>query len=222
MPERWSVRWTAPEVLAETGTPSTEADVFSFGMVMVEVCCNSSTARPPQVNRFFTYLWRKAFTGMVPFSDHIPPAASMAIISGKRPSRPTHSALTDSLWELMNQCWDQDRRIRPRMLEALLALTSLIHKRTRPSRPPSATANLQTLVSDIQQRLENPNLPNEEYRPLLYALLGRQNLKSYIDSLQNGDLLGFAELLDKASKADRHLHCANIGLLGAQPNPGHG
>ena len=40
IPERRSERWTAPEVLAETGTPSMEADVFSFGMVMVEVCYN--------------------------------------------------------------------------------------------------------------------------------------------------------------------------------------
>lgn len=53
-PERQSMRWTAPEVLAETGAPSTEADVFSFGMIMVEVCSNSTTVRPPKVNRFFT------------------------------------------------------------------------------------------------------------------------------------------------------------------------
>ena len=39
-PERLSVRWTAPEVLSEIGKPSLEADVFSFGMVMVEVCYN--------------------------------------------------------------------------------------------------------------------------------------------------------------------------------------
>ena len=51
MPERWSTRWTAPEILGESGTPSTKADVFSFGMVMVEVCSNKPTIiRPPQVN----------------------------------------------------------------------------------------------------------------------------------------------------------------------------
>ena len=38
--EGQSARWTAPEVFAEKGTSSTEADVFSFAMVMVEVCCN--------------------------------------------------------------------------------------------------------------------------------------------------------------------------------------
>ena len=36
-----TVRWTAPEVLNE-GTYSTEADIFSFAMVMIEVCRRSS------------------------------------------------------------------------------------------------------------------------------------------------------------------------------------
>ena len=41
--EGQSTRWTAPEILEETGIPSTEADVFSFGMVMVEVRGNEIT-----------------------------------------------------------------------------------------------------------------------------------------------------------------------------------
>jgi len=32
-----TARWTAPEILQGRGTPSKEADVFSFAMVMVEV-----------------------------------------------------------------------------------------------------------------------------------------------------------------------------------------
>ena len=52
--EGQSTRWTAPEVLAETGTPSTEADVFSFGMVMVEVCHNSIIAG--QANPYFHFV----------------------------------------------------------------------------------------------------------------------------------------------------------------------
>ena len=32
-----SMRWTAPEILANRGTFSKEADVFSFAMVMIEV-----------------------------------------------------------------------------------------------------------------------------------------------------------------------------------------
>lgn len=32
-----TARWTAPEILKGEGTPSKEADVFAFAMVMVEV-----------------------------------------------------------------------------------------------------------------------------------------------------------------------------------------
>jgi len=32
-----STRWTAPEIFADQGTFSKEADVFSFAMVMIEV-----------------------------------------------------------------------------------------------------------------------------------------------------------------------------------------
>ena len=38
--EGQSARWTAPEVLEESGAPSTAADIFSFAMVMVEVRCD--------------------------------------------------------------------------------------------------------------------------------------------------------------------------------------
>ena len=34
-----SVRWIAPEILDSRGTHSKEGDVFSFGMVMIEVRC---------------------------------------------------------------------------------------------------------------------------------------------------------------------------------------
>jgi len=34
-----SARWTAPEILADRGTFSKEADVFSFAMVLIEVRC---------------------------------------------------------------------------------------------------------------------------------------------------------------------------------------
>ena len=34
-----TARWTAPEILNGQGTYSKEADIFSFAMVMVEVCC---------------------------------------------------------------------------------------------------------------------------------------------------------------------------------------
>ena len=58
VPDAQSLRWTAPEVLAKTSTPSTEADVFSFGMVMFEVHYNSITARTPGLTAFCFVLIR--------------------------------------------------------------------------------------------------------------------------------------------------------------------
>ena len=49
MAEFQNMQWTAPEASVETETPSTEADVFSFGIVMIEVCYNSITACPPKL-----------------------------------------------------------------------------------------------------------------------------------------------------------------------------
>ena len=45
-----SIRWIAPEILANRETFSKEADVFSFAMVIIEVRC-----------RFTIYIWRTPF-----------------------------------------------------------------------------------------------------------------------------------------------------------------
>ena len=139
----------------------------------------------------------------------------IAIINGDRPPRPTHGALTGRLWELMNRCWDKDRHNRPRMLEVLLALDPPIHEYTHSSGPLQVTADVPTLVSDTQQRLENIDPLNKEYRPLLHALLSHQNLEAYTNSLRREDLQRFIELLDKASKTDIHPTGAYIVRLGA-------
>ena len=155
-----------------------------------------------QINYVFALPWHKTFTGAVPFSDHIAPAAMTAIIGGKRPPRPTHPSLTDGLWKLTNRCWDQERRNRPRMLEVLIALTHLVHEHTRPSGSQPVTADVETLVSDIQRQLENLDPSHEEYRRLLYALLNHQDLKPHIDGLRKGDLQGFMELLNKVDETN--------------------
>jgi hypothetical protein len=61
----------------------------------------------------------QVFTGEVPFNNSLHVAAMLAIMSGKRPQRPTHSNFTDELWALMRRCWDQDPRLRPEILEVL-------------------------------------------------------------------------------------------------------
>ena len=115
-----TARWTAPEVLKEEGEHSKEADVFAFAMVMIEV----RRGRVIWVE-FMTYCHLEppqAFTGAIPF-DNIPPAPAMfAIMSGGRPPRPTHPALTEQLWILMQCCWHQDPHLRPETSKVLTVL----------------------------------------------------------------------------------------------------
>lgn len=64
----------------------------------------------------------QVFTGAIPFSNSLPAVAALAIMGGERPPRPTHLALTDRLWSLLQQCWDQDPRLRPNISEVLRIL----------------------------------------------------------------------------------------------------
>lgn len=114
-------RWTAPEILNEQGTYSKGADIFSFAMVMIEVRCGrvvwALTQRrfvPPQV-----------FTGGVPFDNSSTTVALLAIMNGKRPSRPSHPDFTDELWTLTQRCWDQDPHLRFEVTEVLKVLGGL-------------------------------------------------------------------------------------------------
>ncbi|KAF8682652.1 Protein tyrosine kinase [Rhizoctonia solani] len=83
-----SVRWTAPEVMAETIDKSTpEADVFSLGMTILEV-----------------------FTGNVPFPGVSTPAVILKLVTGGHPARPEEHIPTgddraDLLWSLLSDCW---------------------------------------------------------------------------------------------------------------------
>ena len=43
-------------------------------------------------------------------------------MSGKRPSRPIHPALTEQLWTSIQRCWDQDPHLRPEVSDVLKVL----------------------------------------------------------------------------------------------------
>ena len=64
-------------------------------------------------NNELTSIHTKVFTGAAPFSDKSSHTALSAIMSGKRPPRPSSPTLTKKLWALIQQCWDQDPRLRP-------------------------------------------------------------------------------------------------------------
>ena len=47
------------------------------------------------------------------------------IMDGKRPERPAHPKLTDSLWELAEQCWTGLPEVRPEVKKVIDALNGM-------------------------------------------------------------------------------------------------
>ena len=122
-------RWTAPEVLDE-GPHSKEADIFSFAMVMIEVCRERQTAR--RTLAYCCFISLQVFTGGIPFGKKSATIAMLAIIQGRRPERPTHPTFTENLWSLMQRCWDHDPQLRPEVSEALqILLTPSVSRSSR-------------------------------------------------------------------------------------------
>jgi hypothetical protein len=65
-------------------------------------------------------------SGTIPFAELPNDMAVMfAVIEGKRPSRPmscTGTTVLDSLWELLNNCWEAKAEMRPKVLQIVKQL----------------------------------------------------------------------------------------------------
>ncbi|KAJ8079686.1 hypothetical protein PM082_016507 [Marasmius tenuissimus] len=101
-----SVRWLAPEVLL-TNTSDIPRDLFSYALTIIEM-----------------------MTGQDPFFDLLhEPAVAVAIARGKRPARPLHPKegwCPDNIWDLVERCWAQDPRDRPKAVEVHAYLEGLV------------------------------------------------------------------------------------------------
>lgn len=106
-----SQRWSAPELGEMNAVPTYEADVWAFGMVMIEV-----------------------FTGKHPFAtiDRESCVQTHVCIRGGRPERPDDELVTDEVWQLMQDCWKTDPKERPAFEEIhrRLAQAQEVHDKT--------------------------------------------------------------------------------------------
>ena len=83
--------WSAPEYLAGNALFNGACDVFSFAMVLYEICSD-----PP---------------GLPPFEDQAGDNVRSLYMEGKRPV--IHDGVDTALAALIQQCWDQDPSRRP-------------------------------------------------------------------------------------------------------------
>ena len=95
----------APELLfsakfgLDKGVPSKEADIYALGMTVYQV---------------LTDKW--------PFFPRREAEITHAVISGERPPKPENSesiGITEAVWDLLRECWREDRATRPNILNVL-------------------------------------------------------------------------------------------------------
>ncbi|KAF8964088.1 ras guanine nucleotide exchange factor domain-containing protein [Flammula alnicola] len=149
-------RWFAPELLQQTGPSSTHSDVWSFGMICLEI-----------------------LSGEIPFRNFSRDIVVLRELdNGKLPDHPgriaTLQGLSDDMWALMRRCWQKKPESRPPISDvktSILAIrgirsgidsrptSSLIkHSGSRPS-----TSSETSAVSSISgQRLRSPLIPSNE------------------------------------------------------------
>ena len=103
--ELGTMSFMAPELLYSTrfgldkGVPSKEADVYALGMTVYQV-----------------------LTGNRPFYPKREVEVIHVVISGGRPPKPDNAekvGMTEVVWELLEECWKEDRTKRPLISEIL-------------------------------------------------------------------------------------------------------
>ncbi|KAI6044496.1 kinase-like domain-containing protein [Pisolithus marmoratus] len=101
-----TLRWTAPEILLDEGEKSAAADIWSFGMTLLEL-----------------------FMREVPFHELKHSGIYTTMLAKKIPDRPNHektcSRLTGDWWAICLECWKFGLVSRPSIARILQVLTNI-------------------------------------------------------------------------------------------------
>lgn len=121
-----TARWCAPELSLSDQPATKKSDVFSFGMVMIEVGSNKFLLFS------FSYPFIQAFTGKPPFWKYKSPQVTAIVLTGEIPERPSHPSFTDALWELTQLCLRWTSSERPHAKQVLATLKDMDRSREVP------------------------------------------------------------------------------------------
>ena len=91
--------------------PTTQADIYAFGLVIFQVCYGDIVG-----NGCYNMRPLQVLTCETPFSGIRQSALAYHVLRGKRPDKPENAAaigFSDSLWEFTQCCWDGKMELRP-------------------------------------------------------------------------------------------------------------
>ncbi|KZT39863.1 kinase-like protein [Sistotremastrum suecicum HHB10207 ss-3] len=94
-----TTRWMSPELLSASNDRKSltiASDIYAYGITAWEIV-----------------------TGKLPYHDLIDTKVILEVTKGLRPTRPRD--ISDALWNVMQQCWDVDVKVRPSMGSVLRA-----------------------------------------------------------------------------------------------------
>lgn len=110
-----TTRWMAPELFMPGNSQSAEADIYAYGMTVIEI-----------------------FTGDVPFPDLLEFHIFGAVTTGAMPSRPLLLNHPDDKanmwWRLLSQCWTRDAKKRPNIGYILQVVKGETNLKEEPNR----------------------------------------------------------------------------------------
>lgn len=130
-PEDSNFSWLAPEIRSPNGKAvlTTESDIYSFGMVVIEVCLLLSLTFTENIETIEKYL--QIVTGDLPYACHSDKYERLTdlkfiklINEGVLPVRPQNPIVDDQMWALLNRCWSLDPEGRPKVPEIVEFLAS--------------------------------------------------------------------------------------------------
>ena len=107
--------------------PTTQSDIYSLAMVIIEVTRKLCT---PCVQVLMRLTHRsKVFTGNIPFPNSTNVRVVIMISRGERPQKPPGSegiGLGPTVWKLTEECWDQSPEKRPDVTSVLRRFQAVI------------------------------------------------------------------------------------------------
>lgn len=150
--EGGTMTFMAPELLApskfglQNVAPTQEGDIYALGLVILQVlvlCCR---------HLFVSLTFRQVLTGEKPFHNVKPLELAYYVSSGVRPEKPANAeaiGISDSLWKLIQKCWDGERTRRPQIQEVVASVGDAAANWHTDMPPSGAKHRKDSVVEDV-------------------------------------------------------------------------